>query len=218
MALIKCPSCDKDISPSAAACPQCGHPMAPPHDELKPERRKASGRGGILLLVAALAGGAFTWFCSTQLRSTGTHASDLNVRPKEVAAKSTPSVRTVDETPPKTEIDRAINLVLAKRIDWEVTTKNLFVDYKITNEYQETARGYLFFTYEFTADCEVASDAATISVDGSGREFRKYVQVEAARLLAARNPSAKNQRIETKRVPLSGSVSLVKKGIKWYVE
>lgn len=29
MALIKCPECGKEISELAAACPQCGHPMAP---------------------------------------------------------------------------------------------------------------------------------------------------------------------------------------------
>ncbi len=28
MALIKCPDCGKDISPSAESCPNCGRPMS----------------------------------------------------------------------------------------------------------------------------------------------------------------------------------------------
>ena len=27
MAMVKCPDCGKDISSSAMACPNCGHPM-----------------------------------------------------------------------------------------------------------------------------------------------------------------------------------------------
>ena len=29
MPLIKCPSCDKDVSSEAPACPHCGHPIRP---------------------------------------------------------------------------------------------------------------------------------------------------------------------------------------------
>jgi len=28
MPLIKCPACDKEVSPQAASCPNCGHPLA----------------------------------------------------------------------------------------------------------------------------------------------------------------------------------------------
>ena len=41
MALIKCAECDKEISSSAKACPQCGHPMAA--IESKDQSAKVSG-------------------------------------------------------------------------------------------------------------------------------------------------------------------------------
>lgn len=131
--------------------------------------------------------------------------------------KSTPTGST-EETPPKNEIDRAVNQTLAKRIDWEVTSTNLFTDYKITNHYREEARGYTYFIYEFTAACDVAASGGSVKVDAFGRERHMYLQPEAVRQMRALNPSAKEQTVEVKKVSLEGSVTLVKKGIKWYVE
>ena len=130
------------------------------------------------------------------------------------AAATTPT----EEPPPKTEIDRAVNRALARRIAWEVTDTNLFTDYKITNHYREEAKGYTYFVYEFTAECDVASDGGSVSVDAYGREHRTYMQPEAARRLLARNPSATDQRVEVKRISLEGSMTFVKKGVKWYIE
>lgn len=35
MALIACPECRSQVSSSAAACPQCGHPLGTPHTAVK---------------------------------------------------------------------------------------------------------------------------------------------------------------------------------------
>lgn len=123
-----------------------------------------------------------------------------------------------EEPPPKTEMDRAVNLVLANRIAWEIPDMNLFKDYRITNHYKEERNGYTYFIYEFMADCDVAGDGGSVSVDAYGREFRKHMQPEAARRLLARNPSAKDQRVEEKRISLAGSFTFVKQGVKWYIE
>ena len=125
-------------------------------------------------------------------------------------------MRPADESPPKPEIERAINRILSKRIEWEITNKNLFADYKISNQYAETGRGYTYFIYEFTAECDVAKDKAFYS--GNGRDYWMYQQPDSLRLLLARNPSTKDRSVETQRVTLDGSVTLVKKGVKWYIE
>lgn len=140
-----------------------------------------------------------------------------NVTAQAQAVKSLPTTPT-EEPPPKNEIDRAVNRVLAKSISWEITDRNLFTDYRITNHYKEEARGYTYFVYEFTADCDVAADGGSVTVDSYGREHRTYLQPEAARLIVASNPSAKDKRVEEKRISLEGTVTLVKKGIKWYIE
>ena len=108
--------------------------------------------------------------------------------------------------------------MLARRIAWDVTETNLFTGYKITNHYREEARGYTYFIYEFAAECDVASSGGSVSVDAFGRETHKYMQPESSRRLAARNPSATDQSVETKSISLEGTVTLVKKGIKWYIE
>lgn len=144
-------------------------------------------------------------------RKSGTESE--NARAKDVAPPPVTTVapmRPTDEPPPKAEIDRAVNVMLAKRIDWELTNQNLFAEYKISNQYAETARGYTYFVYEFTAQCDVAADA--------GNSHGTYLQPDSVRLLLARNPSTKDRPVETKRVALEGSVTLVKKGIRWYVE
>lgn len=49
MALIKCPSCSNDVSPQAAACPKCGHPIA--SAKPVPPPKKSSGCGTLLAIV-----------------------------------------------------------------------------------------------------------------------------------------------------------------------
>ncbi len=120
------------------------------------------------------------------------------------------ATRSADERPPKNEIDRAVNLALAKRIDWNITNKNPFVEYEVTNEYAETERGYTYFIYEFTAQCDVVDGGQSFETR-NGREYYKYLQPGAY-------PSANGQPVPEKKVSLNGSVTLVRKGIRWYME
>jgi hypothetical protein len=154
---------------------------------------------------------------NAQLSAENELVRSSNTALKAQTVKSAPTTPT-EETPPKAEIDRAVNQILAKRIDWEVTSTNLFTDYKITNHYKEEARGYTYFIYEFTADCDVAASGGSVRVDAFGREHHTYLQPEAARQMRALNPTATDKTVEVKRVSLEGSVTLVKKGIKWYIE
>jgi hypothetical protein len=117
---------------------------------------------------------------------------------------------SANEAPPRGEIDRAVNLALAKRIEWDLTNKNLFAEYKITNHYAEAERGYTYFIYEFTAECNVVDGGQSVEVR-NGREYYMYVQPGAY-------PSPNDKPVSEKKVSLTGSVTLVKKGIKWYVE
>ena len=41
MAIIHCPECAKEVSNTAVACPNCGHPLAPPAVERKTIVREA---------------------------------------------------------------------------------------------------------------------------------------------------------------------------------
>lgn len=57
MALTKCPDCDKDVSTSAASCPECGRPMAAFSGKAVQTQRKGGKYEaiGFLLIVAGLA-------------------------------------------------------------------------------------------------------------------------------------------------------------------
>ncbi len=56
MALIKCPSCNREISSQANDCPNCGHPIAP----------RSSGAGSaikVIIIIIAVICGLFLLFC-----------------------------------------------------------------------------------------------------------------------------------------------------------
>ena len=83
MALIKCPECEKDVSSSAVACPNCGHPIAapvlasdPPQHRLPQESTETLG---IFLVMIPFAAGALSWFWVTQLRLIDNPASKLGL-------------------------------------------------------------------------------------------------------------------------------------------
>lgn len=154
---------------------------------------------------------------NAELKAQNDSLRSSNATLKAQAVKAAPTDST-EETPPKSEIDRAVNQTLAKRIEWKFTRDNLFTDYKITNHYREEARGYTYFIYEFNAECDVAASGSSVYVDAFGRERHLRLQPEAVRQMRALNPSAKDQTVEVEKVSLEGSVTLVKKGIKWYIE
>jgi DNA-directed RNA polymerase subunit RPC12/RpoP len=58
MALMKCPECGKEISESAAACPQCGHPIVSSPYSLSPSRvapkRIGTGPGLALIFIGVM--------------------------------------------------------------------------------------------------------------------------------------------------------------------
>lgn len=51
MKLIKCSSCDNEISPKAATCPKCGHP-----------NEKAKHLSGAQIVVSLVIAGGMLWF------------------------------------------------------------------------------------------------------------------------------------------------------------
>jgi len=73
MALIKCPSCDKEISSEAVSCPSCGHPI-------KPQKQKSTSVFGVVLKVIIalfiIGIGAFVLFCGPLYYMVGTNVID----------------------------------------------------------------------------------------------------------------------------------------------
>jgi len=161
--------------------------------------------GVVLCVVVTLCSG-----CNDATDKTGRAEPVRVTQTAPVQPQMAVATRSTDERPPKNEIDRAVNLALTKRIDWDLTNKNLFAEYKVTNDYAETERGYTYFIYEFAAECNVVDGGQSFETR-NGREYYKYLQPGAY-------PSANGQPVPEKKVSLNGSVTLVRKGIKWYVE
>jgi hypothetical protein len=161
--------------------------------------------GVILWVVVILCSG-----CNDATDKTGRAELVPVTQTAPVQPQMAVATRSADERPPKDEIDRAVNFALAKRIEWNITNKNLFAEYKVTNEYAETERGYTYFIYEFTAQCDVVDGGQSFETR-NGREYYKYLQPGVY-------PSANGQPVPEKKVSLDGSVMLVKKGVRWYVE
>lgn len=70
MALIKCPECQRDVSPEAVSCPQCGHPLktatAPPLQiQVQPPARTNIKPLGIFFIIVAI-GCAIGGYYNTQ--------------------------------------------------------------------------------------------------------------------------------------------------------
>ena len=57
--LINCPTCDKQVSSEAAACPECGHPLTP--SAPAPERKKKFSLVRVLVLLGAVLGLIVIW-------------------------------------------------------------------------------------------------------------------------------------------------------------
>ena len=68
MTLIKCPSCNKEISPKATACPSCGHPIKP---QKTPRRYGCTG----IVLLSILALMAIGYLGNKLEGCTGTESS-----------------------------------------------------------------------------------------------------------------------------------------------
>jgi len=65
MALVKCPDCEKEISPSASSCPNCGRPMqsaiiCPNCKSLEVEKISGSSKVGSAIVFGVFALGKLT--------------------------------------------------------------------------------------------------------------------------------------------------------------
>jgi hypothetical protein len=104
-------------------------------------------------------------------------------------------------SPPKAEIDKAVDGALAQVIRREDKSQPLFDSYRLTNQYQEK-RGERVFVYDFEADCRV--------VRWMGG-FDNYGVTHPDRWGQATDP-----RFPGEIRAFKGSVTLVKKGEQWY--
>ena len=54
--LIKCPACEREISPNATACPHCGEPRRAQHVVVAPPTQTATGCLAAILIGLILGG------------------------------------------------------------------------------------------------------------------------------------------------------------------
>jgi hypothetical protein len=122
MALINCPECGKEVSTSAVACPNCGHPLAPPTLEERtvvrevpaPVVERDSFPKWIFVPLALL--GAILIFLLFALFRQGNNQSNINVnvtakRPGSVNSDSTTRSEPNQIDVPPTSSDTNISTV-----------------------------------------------------------------------------------------------------------
>lgn len=81
MAPIKCPECNQDVSPAAAACPGCGHPLqeratgssTPTSVPSTPAVKSSGGAGKAFVLIVAVIG--LVAMCNVLGRQSSTSTS-----------------------------------------------------------------------------------------------------------------------------------------------
>lgn len=109
---------------------------------------------------------------------------------------------SVASSPQKAEIDQAVDWVLGQLIRREDKSTPLSDSYRVTNQYQEQRGNETAFVYDFDAECRVVLNPS--SFDNYGRTYpAQWVQPTDPRSPAQHRS-------------FQGSVTLVKKGQKWY--
>ncbi|HEV8157467.1 MAG TPA: zinc-ribbon domain-containing protein [Pyrinomonadaceae bacterium] len=108
MAIIHCPECGKEVSNTAVACPNCGHPLAPPNVERKTIIREAppvvekEGFPNWIFIPLAVLGIVVIFLLIVLFQNKDeTDRTNVNITTDRTADVSTTTVRT-DE--PKTEV------------------------------------------------------------------------------------------------------------------
>jgi hypothetical protein len=109
---------------------------------------------------------------------------------------------SIASSPPKAEVDKAVDWALGKVIRREDKSKPLFDSYRLMNQYREQRGDETTFVYDFEAECRVVLNPS--SFDNYGRTYpAQWVQ-----------PT--DPRSPEKSQSFKGSVTLVKKGDQWY--
>lgn len=108
MAIIHCPECGKEVSNTAVACPNCGHPLAPPAVERKTIIREAppvvekEGFPNWIFIPLAVLGIVVIFLLIVLFQNKDeTDRTNVNITTDRTADVSTTTVRT-DE--PRTEV------------------------------------------------------------------------------------------------------------------
>lgn len=108
MAIIHCPECGKEVSNTAVACPNCGHPLAPPAVERKTIVREAppvvekEGFPNWIFIPLAVLGIVVIFLLIVLFQNKDeTDRTNVNISTDRTADVSTTTVRT-DE--PRTEV------------------------------------------------------------------------------------------------------------------
>ncbi len=111
---------------------------------------------------------------------------------------------SIASSPPKAEVDEAVDWALGKMIRREDKSRPLFRSYRLTNQYREQRGNETTFVCDFEAECPVVLNPS--SFDNHGRTYpAQWVQPTDPRSLG-----------ETRS--FTGSVTLVRKGDQWYAQ
>ena len=108
MSLIYCPECAKEVSNTAVACPNCGHPLAPPTIERKTIVREAppviekEGFPNWIFIPLAVLGIVVIFLLIVLFRNQDdTDKTNINISTNRTVDVGTTTTRT---EPPKTEV------------------------------------------------------------------------------------------------------------------
>lgn len=212
MSLFKCYECGREVSTQAAACPGCGCPVltkiqnavtppalpavAPPLIPAAPALILERKRKPVsLILVGCLCAGGILLFILVGIIAIGPLDSGApNTQAGSPDIGEQYSLSNDSRHPDQSEVAKAVNWSLGQKIKQTQPNENLYESYQIVNRYQEGDG----FVYDYTAKC-MAVEAVAIEGTGGRPFLSQYFG-----------------NVERKTFSLTGSVTLVKKGDRWY--